>query len=353
MKVLIVHPGVSIYGGAERVIVKLCEYMSNHSVVHTVAMSKIPDEMKADLLYSGTPQIIGSPALMANINNFDIINYHNFPATLYSMITNKPGVWYCNEPPEMFTSPSRRFIEWGNRNLVRNRIENVVVADKFNARRLFDLYDVVPKIIPYGIDYEYFSQVEHRPNPEYFTVLQVGTISRYKNQLATIEAVAEAKQCITNIRLWLVGNVSEPDYKREIEDAISEYHLGGCISWEPHISRDHLRSLYAQSNILLHPVKEQGGWLSPFEAISAGCPVIVSKELTCSDMIENNRLGIVTSDYVKALRLIHDYPSINSYGHSSVWVKDNLTWDKFGESMVRHFEEVLCPKSVSVARPAF
>jgi glycosyltransferase involved in cell wall biosynthesis len=251
-------------------------------------------------------------------------------------------VWYCNEPPEMFTSPRRKFIEWGNRNLVRNRIENVVVADKFNAKRLADLYKITPKIIPYGIDYEFFSQVKQNPDKDYFTVMQVGTISRYKNQLTTIQSVAEARKVIPNIRLWLIGNVSEPDYSRELEDAIRNLGLGGRVNNEPHVTREHLRYLYSKANVLLHPVKDQGGWLSPFEAISAGCPVIVSNELTCSDIIENNQLGLVARDYPKALKMVHDYPILND--HAKNWVKENLTWSKFGESMVKNFEEILHKK---------
>lgn len=340
MKILIVHPRVPIYGGAERVIVKFCEYLSKNSIVHAVAMPDVPKDMLADLNRNGTPYFKGLTGFLANVNNFDIVFYNNFPATLLSMVTNKPGVWLCNEPPELFTSKTRKFIEWGNRNLVRNRIQNVVVADKFNARRFFDIYNVVPKIIPYGIDYEFFSQVQHNPDKEYFTVMQVGTISRYKNQFATIEAVSDAKKIIPNIRLWLIGNVSELDYKNEIEQKIRDCGIAGCVEFEPHVTREHLRFLYSKADVLLHPVKEQGGWLSPFEAISAGCPVIVSRELTCSDMIDNNELGLVARDYVKALKLVYEYPSIRNT-HAKNWVKNNLTWDKFGESMVKYFEEIL------------
>jgi len=214
------------------------------------------------------------------------------------------------------------------------------VADKFNSRRFFDIYNVVPRIIPYGIDYEFFSQAEHNPDREYFTVMQVGTISRYKNQIATIEAVGEAKKTIPNIRLWLIGNVSEVDYKNEVEQKIRDCGLAGDVVFEPHVERGHLRYLYSKADVLLHPVKEQGGWLSPFEAISAGCPVIVSNELTCSDMIDNNELGLVARDYVKALKLVYEYPSIKNY-HARNWVRDNLTWDSFGESVIKYFEEIL------------
>lgn len=340
MKVLLVSPESTFYGGGERVIVKLCNYFRDNSIVHTLAIPKMTDEMRNNL--SGTPILNNIPALVENINRFDVVNFHNFPATLWSMFSTKPMVWTLNEPAELFTNWKRKFIEWGNRNLVKNRIENVVVADKFNARRCFDIYKVIPKVIPYGIDYEFFSEANHDPDRKFFTVMQVGTISRYKNQLATIKAVAKAKNYISNIRLWLVGNVSEPDYKNEIETAIRDYGLGGLVKWEPHVDRSHLRNLYSAADVLMHPVKEQGGWLSPFEAISAGCPVIVSNELTCSEMIQTNQLGLVTRDYASALKQVYG-DSKNIRVMTSIarnWVRQNLTWGRYCESMVKYYAEV-------------
>lgn len=340
MNVLIMHPKVPIFGGAELVIVKLCQYMAENSIPHALAMPHIPGDMKDKLV--GTPVISSVPDIIANLNLFDVVNFYNFPATLFSMICNKPMCWYMNEPPELFTSWKRKFIEWGNRNLARTRIGNIIVADKFNARRCFDIYNIVPTVIPYGIDYDYFSRVDYRPNPGYFTVIQVGTISRYKNQSATIEAVASVIDQIPNIRLWLIGNVSEPDYKEELQKQIQDLKLGGIVEWQPHVTREHLRYLYSMSDVLLHPVKEQGGWLTPFEAMSAGVPVITSKSLTCSDMIETNRLGLVSSDYAHSLLAVYNSRGINpTVNHAHDWVRDNLTWSKFGESMVSYYESLL------------
>jgi glycosyltransferase involved in cell wall biosynthesis len=142
------------------------------------------------------------------------------------------------------------------------------------------IFKCLPKIIPYGST-KIFSKGARYPDKTTFTVMQVGTISRYKNQAETIKAVADAKKVIPNIRLWLIGNVSEPDYKRALEDMVRLYGIGDIVHWEPHVTREHLRYLYSMTDVLMHPVKEQGGWLSPFEAISTGCPVIVSNELTC------------------------------------------------------------------------
>ncbi len=343
MKVLIIQPSSRFYGGAEQVIVRLCQYMQKNNIYHGLHMAEMTDEMRRDL--KGTEILSGGDFYF---KRFDIINYHNFPSTLISTLAlpvNKPGVWYCNEPAEMFTNWKRKPLEAFNRWLVRNQIKNVAVADNFNADRCESIYKVKPRIIPYGIDYNFFSQCNHDPDPNYFTVMQVGTISRYKNQLATIRAVAEVRPKIKNVRLWLIGNVSELDYKKELENEISRLMLGGCVTWEPHVTREHLRSLYAKTDVLMHPVKEQGGWLSPFEAISAGVPVIVSPELTCHQTIYENGLGDVSKFLAGSINSAFLYQGVDVFEQNQVraqhWVRDNLTWDKFGAEMVKYFQEIV------------
>jgi hypothetical protein len=59
-------------------------------------------------------------------------------------------------------------------------------------------------------------------------------------------------------------------------------------------------------------------------------------------MIESNQLGLVARDYAAALRLIHDdTKNIRIMTHiAGNWIKYNLSWERYGESMVKYFEEV-------------
>src|ERR1035437_9246378 len=162
MKVLIIHPSTNFYGGAELVVVKLCQYLTKNNIYHGLHMAQMPDEMRNEL--KGTEVLTG---LDFHLRRWDIVNYHNFPATLISSIATfgkVPGCHYMNEPAEMFTNWYRKPIEAFNRYLVKNQIKNVAVADNFNASRCENIYQVKPRIIPYGIDYEFFSQCDHKPD---------------------------------------------------------------------------------------------------------------------------------------------------------------------------------------------
>ena len=93
--------------------------------------------------------------------------------------------------------------------------------------------------------------------------------------------------------------------------------------------------------MLLHPIGAQGGWLAPFEAVSALKPVIVSPEMSAADMVRKHNLGIVTEDYEQYVMDIYDNRQIEETNPRAAreWVSANLSWERFCEQMVSVFEE--------------
>ncbi len=356
MKVLMIHPSVPVYGGAEHLIVEFGNYLSRQGVENALLTTALPDGMEAD--FTGTEilkvrKFSDNPledmlALCRGVGKysgrFDVINPHNFPASIAAACTKKPSVWMCNEPPELFTSWERKFLEAVNRHNVKvGAINKVVVADLPNARRFFDLYGVTPEVIPYGIDYPFFAEDAGWSQQEAFTIVQVGVIQRFKNQVETLKALGDIKDQISPFRLFIVGPVGEADYCREVERAVDHYGLGGRVLFTDNKTRKYIRFLYRTADVLVHPCGPQGGWLTPFEALSSGVPIIVKPELSCSSIIKDNDIGQVTDDLAQAILNVHLCPM--PYRKQALlgkqWVKDNLSWDKFGAQMVGLFEEVI------------
>jgi len=89
--------------------------------------------------------------------------------------------------------------------------------------------------------------------------------------------------------------------------------------------------------VIMHPIKDQGGWLTPFQAMSANKPVIISEEATCSSIFKKNTIGYI-GDYVKNILDIH---SLVSGRNEAEWVKENLSWDKYAEGMLKAFQEAV------------
>jgi len=112
------------------------------------------------------------------------------------------------------------------------------------------------------------------------------------------------------------------------------------------INREEVRDLYHACDVLLHPIKPQGGWLSPFEALCAQKLIIVSPEMSASDIIEKEKIGIVTDNYTEAI--IKIYKNVDEYANmrerGREWVKNNLNWDTFCQKNLNIFQKASKPK---------
>ena len=293
--------------------------------------------------------------LKEKINNFDLISIHNYPAELSIFPFHKPVVWMCNEPqlylntklgfPLSLKIKNKIFLAF-DKFTVKYYIKNIIVADEFNAQRFKEIYNVNPRIINYGIDFIFFSQPANtkRVKRKYnlynnYSILHVGWLNPFKNQMASIKVVERLKRKIPNIKLILAG-FGRGRYKRKLEEYVKKQNLEKTIIFTGHINREAIRELYYACNLLLHPIKPQGGWLSPFEALCAEMPIIVSSEMTASKIIKREKLGIVTDNFIDAVLDIYNNP--NKYSQLAKkrkkWVKENLSWDKFCQKMIESFQ---------------
>lgn len=374
MKVLTVCHRMPFFGGAEMVILKLCEYMAAQGIKNTVVVPKMPGEMFGQMPAipvietggKGTTEkyfnLRNQVRFMANVENYDVINVHNFPATLALWGVKKPVVWMCNEPPEVFDigfNIGRKLLLALNRYFVRHYVTEAIVADEFNAQRFKKIYGFEPHIIPYGVDYDFWAKGKRRlgnfwtnkkinVGEEEFTILQVGTVTRLKNQMATVQAAAKLKDIIPNLQVYFIGwDDAERDYTREVKAAVEANRLNGCVHFVGGVGRVTLREMYKRANLVVHPIKSQGGWLTPFEAMAAGAPVIVSNEATCSQLILKNALGYAAANsnsLADLIRMVYEGEIIKAEKmarSAQQWVKDNLTWDKFCSAYVGVMEEAV------------
>src|SRR5438874_10755047 len=105
MRVLIVNPNIYIYGGAERLIVKLCDYLARANVETALVTTSIIPEVKAEL---PNTRVVVSPNIQQSTigemralhngvkslqSDYDVINAHNFPANLCCFGMKRPVAW--------------------------------------------------------------------------------------------------------------------------------------------------------------------------------------------------------------------------------------------------------------------
>jgi hypothetical protein len=159
MRVLIIYPKIYVYGGAELVVVKVCNYLSSKGIKNTLLTTSIIPEVKRDL--KRTNVIIKKDLkdrmddleyafflwrkVRDYLDNFDLINVHNFPAEIAAFLSSKRIVWMCNEPelhlPRSCITSLKRKLLWSvllpffERFVVKRYIDSVIVADEFNVQR--------------------------------------------------------------------------------------------------------------------------------------------------------------------------------------------------------------------------
>ena len=369
MRVLIVNPRFFVYGGAELLIVELCRHLASQNVEHALLTTAIISEV-TDKIPNTRIILVSSnwdsvkyyfdlwSAVRKYSTEFEVVNLHNFPAEFSAFICPRPVVWMCNEPElylrkirakswrgKLLAPPVFQLERW----IIRNFISKSIVSDSFNARRFESLYNIVPNVINYGIDYDFFSNFDgsavHQLKTKWgnrFVILHVGMMTPLKNQLRSLQVLREAKKRISNCLLILAGSW-EDSYKTLLDSFIAENKLGDHVLFTGHIDRQELKNYYYACNVLLHPIGAQGGWLAPFEALCAALPIIVAPELTASEIIAENKIGTVTEDYVGIIEDMQEHHSfyLAMAQTGKQWVKENLSWYKFCQGMLDVFNAAL------------
>lgn len=349
MNILIVHPCKGFYGGAEDVVVKLTKYLRSVEIDTETVVKNPPKALEQQgagvRRKSQDWTTFFSDVQHASKWN-DVTLCFNFPATLATLGTKKPIVWYCNEPPELFTNWKRKPLEAFHRWYVRHAVAKCIVADEYNAKRFESIYKIKPEIVPYGIDYDFWSKGDVVPRDGGpWRLLQVGTISPYKNQKASIEALKYLRSKGVEATLTLVGSITDLDYYRSLlTDWQGHVGFNGRVKFLGQKTQEEVRELYHQHDVLLHPVKEQGGWLVPFEAICTHLPVIVTTNFPAADNLRQAGAPVALEEEFgpSLLNMLGHYNNyINRFLTTKQYVRDNLTWDSFGSSIVNILEEVI------------
>jgi len=137
--------------------------------------------------------------------------------------------------------------------------------------------------IPLGIDRHIFSASLDLERPAFALpskyILYVGNLALHKNIVRLIQSLDFLPK---DIHLVLVGKETRDNFwKQEAQKRIDRITLCG------EIDRTTLAWIYRHATLLIHPSLYEGFGLTPLEAMSAGCPVVVSQipclKETCGD----------------------------------------------------------------------
>lgn len=354
MKVLLIQPVFYVYGGAELVLVRLCNYLSEHGVETTLLTGGILSEIRRDL--KNTKIIVPietndafrdiSNYIRKNKSSYSLINLHNHPAELF-LEEKTTSVWNCNEPATEQLKGDIPPQDWIDKIAMINKI---IVSDPLNKNRIFKFYKRRDAIINnYGIDIDFWSIRSDRETllKKYnlkgsFIILHSGWFNEFKNQLDTVKTINEIRKSIPNVKGIFTG-FNNTSTAMECLKYIQENNLTENIQFTGHVSRNVLREIVSCSDIAVFPYLEQGGWLSPFEFTCAGLPIVFYPSVLAASTLKEHNIGEETKDLQKSILDFHKEPDILKERaiKGTEWIKQNMTWDKFCERELEIFKEIV------------
>ncbi len=376
-RVLLVHTQMKYIGGAELLIVELANELTKKGIKNDILALSKSKEVQGKLInteiiiplhninleppgFKNSKDIlefikIYRKEIRKMIGEYDVINFHNFPATWTLFPKKKPCVWMLNEPPNLWSRPNASIIlkflnnlrNYLDKKIVKNSVDIICVADEFNKERCRIRYKKNPRIIYYGVNYDFFSKgnakkaIKKFGIKDKFVIVQSGMITKQKNQMGSINSFNKIKEKIPNAVLVLAGEAADKEYRTEIEDYLKRNNLQKKVLFTGNLTRDDLRDLYKASDVGIFPVGKQGGWLSPFELLCSGNPIIVSEEMGAASIIKKFNLGITTKNYSEAL--LEVYEKNKEYKiqakKSAEFIKKSLGWNVFTDKMIQAYKD--------------
>jgi glycosyltransferase involved in cell wall biosynthesis len=155
------------------------------------------------------------------------------------------------------------------------RASIVICVSESAQRDLEELYGVSrerTRLVYHGVDPipETTAFTDGDPRPY---LLYVGARSAYKNFSALLSAFAAAPAAEA-VRLVVAGGGPWTSSERA---EIARFGLDGRVTLLPRVSDAALAGLYRGAMLLAYPSLYEGFGLPPLEAMSAGCPVLVSR----------------------------------------------------------------------------
>jgi len=345
MRILIIHPSFGVFGGAEDIVARLANYLDSkeHDVwIWTQFQGELKRYLRSQNIHIIPPDFRGY-----DMNNFDIINPHNNPAVLRSIYWKNKGVpivWHFNEPSEHVLQGFPPTDQEAN---MARSVNRIIVWSEFNKVRTEELFRVTPKVVYLGIDYRFYNtRVQNAKKKlglkDNYVILHPGWFNPYKNQMDSIDIFPEILKKIDNAKLVFTGYSKTP-YASTCTKKIMKLDIDDSVIIDPFWSREKMRDYYYASDIVLMPYGHQGGFLSIFEAVVTGTPIILSTDSCASVEVESNKLGLVTNEYVDNILKIHDEPGsywkLFKLKRSKKWIRTHVNWDMYCSTMLRIFEE--------------
>jgi glycosyltransferase involved in cell wall biosynthesis len=292
---------------------------------------------------------------------FDVLNNHNFPtewAGFYAKARLKvPLVWMCNEPPFWFFSSEQRAglrkINWPlfeilDRTAV-DYVDEIMVLSHVAEGYVKKAYNRPSRVVRTGVDAEFFHQASgERMRQKYglensFVMLFVGG-TLYAKRAYLVKALYLLSKKYSHIKL-IFDSARERSYLTNLAQSLG---VRDKVIFLQSKTDTELAEAYAACDTFIFP-SSSGTWgLVVTEAMAAGKPIITSRQVGVSEIIEGGKNGILIDNTgpeeiaAQVDVLINNVQLRKTLGENAYrYVKENLSWERYAKSVENIFEQVI------------
>jgi glycosyltransferase involved in cell wall biosynthesis len=355
MKVLQVIPSVSVvHGGPSRAIVDIERALAARGIVVTTVTTNddgdgstlpvkcgmpiaLPDATRwyfPRSLVFYKPSIALGLWLKENIGAFDIVHAHglfSFAPIAAAIVARRACVPYVLRPLGALHRygmtrhhPLLKKISFA---LLERSLIETASAVHFTSRAEQSDAELLKLrcngvVIPLGIDVD---GVLPQPSGgrgnrhERFNLLFLSRIDPKKNLEGLLHAFAFVRRRHPSLVLDIGGD-GDPDYIRELKALVECLHISDHVRWHGYVEGQIKAGVLASANAFVLPSYSENFGIAVVEALAAGLPCVVSREVAVSGEIERARAGVVVDTSFGSIaagieQLVSDetgYPSMSA-----------------------------------------
>jgi glycosyltransferase involved in cell wall biosynthesis len=168
------------------------------------------------------------------------------------------------------------------------------------------------------------------------TFVIVGTVEPRKGHRVVLDAFERMWSDGRDYKLVVLG---APGWERsDLFERLRGHDRSGRLKWRTAVDDGEIRRAYSQASALVFVSEYEGYGLPPLEALSSGCPVIVSEHLPALERLPRGgqiRLRDVTAEHVReAVEMLAD-PVENRRHREAIATVRLPTWNGFVQRIER------------------
>jgi glycosyltransferase involved in cell wall biosynthesis len=205
------------------------------------------------------------------------------------------------------------------------------------VRRGFDRASM--RIIPNGVDLEFYRPDAHDQQFERPTFLYLGRLKKYKRVDIPIRALAELTRRGVDARLIIAGR---GDAEPALRTLAKELGVEGNIEMPGFVTEEEKRRLFRRTWVHVLTSPKEGWGITNLEAGACGTPTVASDSPGLRDSVRNGETGfLVPHGDVGALAdrlqlLFENAPLRDKLGLQARAFAERFTWDRAADATEQH-----------------